>query len=162
MDTTNGICQLCGERLTKAGMSRHLSACLPKHDADGRKSQLSRIRIDDETGWFWIDVEMKASDSLATLNAFLRDFWLECCGHLSSFAIGRKEYTTVMWGEPLMQGEYDMAAAKLKNVLSKGTTFYPRMTSGRPPCCGCASWMSGRGTLETTRCGCSAGTSLPS
>ena len=39
-------------------------------------------------------LEMPASDALADLDGFLRDIWLECCGHLSEFTIGGTSYSS--------------------------------------------------------------------
>ncbi len=37
-------------------------------------------------------LEVTASTTLATLDRFLRDTWLACCGHLSAFEIGGFRY----------------------------------------------------------------------
>ena len=35
---------------------------------------------------------MPADATLADLDRFLRDIWLECCGHMSQFTIGKARY----------------------------------------------------------------------
>jgi hypothetical protein len=40
----------------------------------------------------WLYVEARADAKLEALDRFLRDIWLECCGHLSVFRAGDTEY----------------------------------------------------------------------
>jgi hypothetical protein len=42
---------------------------------------------------YWMHLEVAAGTTLATLDRFLRDTWLECCGHLSAFEIGGVRYS---------------------------------------------------------------------
>ena len=41
---------------------------------------------------YWLDLEVKADAKLEALDRFLRQLWLECCGHLSAFRIGAVNY----------------------------------------------------------------------
>jgi hypothetical protein len=41
---------------------------------------------------YWLDIEVKAEAKLDALDSFLRRIWVECCGHLSGFRIGRASY----------------------------------------------------------------------
>jgi hypothetical protein len=54
---------------------------------------------------------------LSKLDRFLRDTWLECCGHLSAFEIGSNRYAS----SPT-QGEMSMRVP-LSRVLEKGIKF---------------------------------------
>ena len=40
----------------------------------------------------WIFATIPKNASLGLLDTFLRDTWLECCGHLSEFTIGDRHY----------------------------------------------------------------------
>ena len=40
---------------------------------------------------YWMHLEATSSTTLATLDRFLWDTWLKCCGHLSAFTIGAYE-----------------------------------------------------------------------
>ncbi len=42
---------------------------------------------------YWMHLEVVAGTTLAMLDHFLRETWLECCGHLSAFEIGGVRYT---------------------------------------------------------------------
>lgn len=86
---TDGQCHLCGDTYTKPGMNRHLRSCLPPSE-DGT-SLLLRI-VGTQRDEYWIHTLVEAQTTLATLDAFLRGFWLECCHHLSSFQIDGVDY----------------------------------------------------------------------
>lgn len=75
-------------------MARHLTACAPAHDVPAATADdLFRIRVEGFYDTvYWLDVEIKSNARLRTLDQFLRDVWLECCGHLSAFTIGGVRY----------------------------------------------------------------------
>ncbi len=91
---SRGICALCGHRAAKAAMARHSAVCVPAHDvAQAAPARLFRLRIEaPEAPRYWLDVEIKADARLRVLDEFLRDAWLECCGHMSAFTIGGVRY----------------------------------------------------------------------
>jgi hypothetical protein len=41
---------------------------------------------------YWLFVELSDNCLLSDLDSFLRNIWLECCGHLSSFTINNRTY----------------------------------------------------------------------
>ena len=92
---TRGNCGYCEREFTKGSMLRHLPTC-PRRaeivaESDrkrGRASSLTHLRVLDETGDFWLDLEMQASATLQDLDRYLRAIWLECCGHMSMFSTG--------------------------------------------------------------------------
>jgi hypothetical protein len=40
---------------------------------------------------YWIYLEARAETTLQSVDALLRRVWLECCGHMSAFRMGRDE-----------------------------------------------------------------------
>jgi len=95
--SSTGECLLCGERKGKAAMTRHVEACLSEEGgAGGRKraaapaaTRALHLVIDcPHAPVFWLHVSVPLDATLGDLDAFLRDTWLECCGHLSGFEIG--------------------------------------------------------------------------
>jgi hypothetical protein len=64
-------------------------------------------------------LEVSALADLGLLDAFLRDTWLECCGHMSAFEIEGITYSVA----PAAMGDEPMTA-RLGEVLSPGLTFY--------------------------------------
>jgi hypothetical protein len=80
-------------------MTRHLAKCLTTHDdaeklpADKKKKgKLFHVLVEGKhQPQYWLHLELPATTRLKYLDQFLRDIWLECCGHLSAFKIeGRK------------------------------------------------------------------------
>ncbi len=66
-------------------------------------------------------LEVPASATLTALDRFLRDTWLECCGHLSAFEIGGVRYAidAGMFEEPFDMGDKSMRV-RLEKVFSPG------------------------------------------
>ncbi len=92
---TRGSCGYCEREFTKGSMLRHLPTCprrveiVAKSDRKrGKVSSIAHLRVLDETGDFWLDLEMQGSATLQDLDHYLRAIWLECCGHLSRFSAG--------------------------------------------------------------------------
>jgi hypothetical protein len=118
-----GTCALCGYEGTKAALTKHLNICSIQHDLTiGKQAQISRLHVEDQdVGIYWLDLEIKASTNLLELDQFLRDIWLECCGHLSAFEINREQYPVPYEGyKEVADHSMDMKAAK---VLTSGLMF---------------------------------------
>lgn len=87
-----GACELCGHEAPRAQMARHLAACAPEHDKDSRAESLVQLHIEaDGAPVYWLYVEGRETASLQQLDSLLRRVWLECCGHMSAFRLGRAE-----------------------------------------------------------------------
>ena len=92
--TTKGACSLCGKEYTRSGMGKHLASCLTK--------QLAETIMDDERfslhlqvttrypSGYWLHLHVDQRATFKTLDTFLRKLWLECCGHMSEFFVGRQ------------------------------------------------------------------------
>jgi len=89
-----GICEICGHRTTKGHMLRHVRKCLANESKqEGNNCQLIQLRIEAEyLPMYWLDIEINAGKKLRDLDKFLRDIWLECCGHMSQFQIDDYHY----------------------------------------------------------------------
>ncbi len=95
--TPSGKCELCGRSFRKSGMTRHLQSCLakiglPGEPGPGSANSIHLLVEDTYRPEYWLHLAVPATTELAELDRYLRDTWLECCGHLSSFFIGRAEY----------------------------------------------------------------------
>ena len=86
-ESYKGTCELCGKLVAKSAITRHMAKCVPAHDLKrGKKSKLLELRVQAYgIPYFWLQLEVKSNASLRDLDQFLRDIWLECCGHLSQF-----------------------------------------------------------------------------
>jgi hypothetical protein len=124
-----GVCRFCLKTYSGRGMGRHLVACRAKKQQDreetANKQNLAtiyHIRVSSYKP-FWLHIEMQASATLADLDSFLRDIWLECCGHLSEFRINDTAYLVPMaldgWWDP----EARSMDVPLQGVLSVKDRF---------------------------------------
>jgi hypothetical protein len=76
-------------------MTRHLQSCLKKSGSQaGDGEKLFHIVVEGmglSGDLYWLHLKVKAAAKFETLDRFLRDTWLECCGHMSAFRMGRDE-----------------------------------------------------------------------
>jgi len=93
---SKGTCAYCGKEMSKAGISKHLQTCVERQAAiakaeqvPGSREQLYHLRVQDAYNpAFGLDLEMRGSQSLKDLDFYLREIWLDCCGHMSEFSAG--------------------------------------------------------------------------
>lgn len=128
---SNGRCTLCNTTFSKAVMTRHLESCRQRKIASevssgNRRSQKTKILHLVVEGrnlpGYWMHLETSANATLEDLDDFLRDTWLECCGHLSSFTIQGARYEAA-------ENDFDFTEVELMDValgdvLSPGMKFY--------------------------------------
>lgn len=125
---SKGHCRYCQKEYTKAGMIKHIAACKERAKATATGKNASK----KQSGYFtisitgkynkdyWLIIECKENTTLQDVDQFLRDIWLECCGHLSAFDIWGESYDRFpdgsgYWGTPAKSMKY-----QLKSVLEKG------------------------------------------
>ena len=94
---SGGKCEMCGKSYRKSGMTRHLQSCLAKTGPHGeslprRRNNIHLFVEDTYRPEYWMHLAAPERCTLEELDQYLRDTWLECCGHLSSFFVGRVEY----------------------------------------------------------------------
>jgi hypothetical protein len=116
---STGKCHLCGTMLGQASITRHLSAC-SQPEASGKQQpgpsfHLAIVGRDAKA--YWMHVAVPVTAPLNKLDRFLRQTWLECCGHLSAFDIGGNRYASAP-----TDGEMSMRAS-LSQVLELGMKF---------------------------------------
>ncbi len=93
---SKGKCRFCSGEYTKAGMTKHLLACKARSAAisapgerKARQDRLFQLLVSDRYAKaYWMHIELPADAMLDDLDSFLRETWVECCGHLSAFRIG--------------------------------------------------------------------------
>jgi hypothetical protein len=134
---TNGICSLCGGIFGKIAMKNHLEQCLQKHPI--RKPSGFSVPIQTKLftilvkGSFlheyWMYFEIPANSLLRGLDVFLRDTWVECCGHLSAFTINGKRYMSET--DEYFKDDKSMNYL-LEKVLRIGKEFYYEYDFGSP------------------------------
>jgi len=86
---SKGKCYLCGKIIDKRGAIRHLKNCVSKESI---KKDIDVFHIGLYAGDYWLHIEIPKYYTLKDLDQFIRDIWVECCGHLSEFKIGKTRY----------------------------------------------------------------------
>jgi predicted RNA-binding Zn-ribbon protein involved in translation (DUF1610 family) len=101
-EISKGLCTFCHTEYSKAGMGRHLETCKQRatleaareKQPEGQITPHLHIQVEGRRlPMYWMNLDIPANITLATLDQFLRDIWLECCGHLSAFVIEGVRYT---------------------------------------------------------------------
>jgi hypothetical protein len=101
--SSSGSCSFCQGSYAKSSMVRHLKACKARTEEDGSdassssKGSAKRIILHLQVEglyrpMYWMHVEVPANATLTDLDEFLRQTWLECCSHLSSFEIAGETF----------------------------------------------------------------------
>jgi len=102
-NSSYGKCNLCGARFNKSALTRHLQSCKsgkgiarkPAGQSHSAKAGALHLVVEGAgLPEYWMHIETPSSARLQDLDRFLRDIWLECCGHLSMFEIGGERYAS--------------------------------------------------------------------
>ena len=80
---SQGNCYLCGKTLGKVAMKNHLLKAHNDTEGDQRCYLLKVEGLYDKDYWLYFDIPV--SSNLSAVDQFLRNIWLECCGHMSAF-----------------------------------------------------------------------------
>jgi hypothetical protein len=120
--TSQGKCNLCGKTFGKAAMTRHLDKCKQEHSARaaGQKRVFHLQAEGRGRPEYWMHIEIPADASLKTLDSFLRETWLECCGHLSAFSVAGQTYDVDPEPDSWSGRKPKSMSAKLGDVLAPG------------------------------------------
>ena len=120
-----GRCMVCETTVDKRQMTRHLKTCIEKNAGkDGQALKLFHLVIEGSyLPMYWLHVEIPGAMTLTHLDSFLRDIWLECCGHLSCFTIDEQRYSVHPMEDPMFGPREKTMNQKIYNVLSPGTKF---------------------------------------
>ena len=123
---SRGICVSCSKEFPKRGMTKHIAVC--EQRKSGNESHLHLL----VQGWYqpqyWLHVEAQPNAHLDDLDLFLRNIWLECCGHMSSFEIDGRQYVSGRTHDPedrIMTAELCkvlIPAQKIKHTYDFGTS----------------------------------------
>ena len=95
---TSGKCLLCKKTFAGRSMGRHLEACLNREEAGpetgGKNLKLIdtfHLAVESPDSIYWLHLLMGTKEPIGELDGLLRAMWLNCCGHMSAFRIGKIE-----------------------------------------------------------------------
>jgi Plasmid pRiA4b ORF-3-like protein len=130
---SKGTCSFCHAEFSKSSITRHLETCEERAITEAKagnrqKAQQTRklhlVVEGHDLPMYWMHLQVIAGSSLATLDSFLRESWLECCGHLSAFEIAGVRYAIdAGMDDDWDTGEKSMRV-RLDKVLSPGQACY--------------------------------------
>lgn len=106
---SKGKCRTCNEEFSQTGIKKHILSC----NKNNGKNTVFLIKA--EAGPFWVYFEIESNKKLKDLDRFLRNLWLECCGHLSAFTINKQRHSSYE-----QELDYDEKSMNVK--LSKALT----------------------------------------
>ncbi len=125
---SRGTCMLCRRKFKHSEMSDHLGSCLEKHEVSapsGTGNGTPAVKAfhliveGKHAPAYWMHLQARADGMLEHLDRFLRQTWLECCGHLSRFSIEERRYS----GHPMEEYAEGTMKPLLGEVLLPGIKF---------------------------------------
>jgi hypothetical protein len=122
---SQGKCELCGGVFDKAAMTNHLKSCRRRYAAAtttekaSKKKTAFHLLVEGRyLPEYWLHLDVPADVTLGRLDQFLRDIWLECCGHMSAFEIDGTTYSVAP-----MDSDEEPLDVRLKDVLAPRVKF---------------------------------------
>ncbi|CAG8559733.1 20179_t:CDS:1 [Racocetra persica] len=119
---TKGPCAQCAKKYSAGKASSHLLQCIAQTYTPSdltSEGYLIRVSSNDYPSLYWMFLTIPKDFTLRILNDFLRDIWLECCGHLSAFYIGDLEYSS----HPISGDGTLSMNKKMSQLMSPGLKF---------------------------------------
>jgi len=124
---SKGRCSFCGTILAKNGAIKHIGTCAHWKEAvekaevkKGKSEYLYQIRAQaNGAPQFWLDLEIRGSATLKKLDDYLRKIWLECCGHMSQFYLGKSNGSEIPMNARIADLFYP--GAELTHIYDFGT-----------------------------------------
>jgi len=127
-----GKCYYCKEKYSENSISRHLSTHLKTFEKEKLSNKKSyHIKIKGGKVYF-LHLLISEDQILEDLDCYLREIWLECCGHLSSFEI---KGTRGLNNWLLDRNEYGMDTnTKIGDLFKKGLKLNYKYDFGSTTC----------------------------
>lgn len=91
MSRAKGICSYCKTEIPKNSRSikNHFSKCKSKPISNDSEEEQMLLLIEGRyNSNYWIVIKVNQDITLKKIDTFIRDIWVECCGHLSQFFNG--------------------------------------------------------------------------
>ena len=117
---TRGDCRKCHRSFAKSQMTRHLKSCL----GSSNQGDSMLILVELPRSPFWVYLTVPNTVKLMSIDAVLRDLWLDCCGHMSEFSSHDDLYVGEP-DEPLFGRKRERSMnVSLKRAIGHGSLVY--------------------------------------
>jgi hypothetical protein len=122
-----GKCFLCDSLFDRKEMIKHLKKCRQENDdfeekqtEKSSKSKIFHLFIEGKYNpEYWLHIDIQSDVTLSDLDDFLREIWVECCDHLSTFEINKTNYSY----QPMEELDEESMNYKIDKILSTGMKF---------------------------------------
>lgn len=136
---TQGICLYCSKSYPGITMTRHLESCEKRKNfylEMNKKIKKSKEQSNNIVFLlsvsskyypeYWMFLEVDGRRKLKAIDKFLRDTWLECCGHLSSFTIKGQRYESQLdpIPDPFLNENSKTMSESASSVFLPGINIY--------------------------------------
>jgi hypothetical protein len=91
---SEGKCLYCGKMFSQKEIGTHLAKHLAQMEKDSKGNIVNYVHVEVEAGEIFLHILVKGEAQMKVIDKFLRNVWLECCGHLSAF--GHKNFKVKM------------------------------------------------------------------
>lgn len=88
---SEGKCLFCDKAFAKASINRHLQKHLSEKSLHNKPGKSFLLKIVTNPRWgaspYFLSIWIDGEATMGELDTFLREIWLECCGHMSAFVV---------------------------------------------------------------------------
>lgn len=113
-----GKCEMCGKIVARDQIGRHIVECI-----QGTRNEVLIIRAKGaDNPSYWLFAKVRKNATLSDMDAFLRNIWVECCGHMSGFYIKERQYVKP-FDKDFVQGDEKPMDAKIIDLLQEKDVF---------------------------------------
>ena len=93
--TSVGKCLFCNQKYSQSEIGKHLAKHLSKMEKeDKQKATKSYHHVIVEAAEMFLHILVDSNAKMKVIDNYLRNIWLDCCGHLSNF--GHKNFKVSM------------------------------------------------------------------
>lgn len=117
-----GKCLNCKAEYPHSQMGKHLLQCTSDQAGRHLEFVLQIHGVGMAGDEYWMFARAKRNARLSDLDGFLRDMWLECCGHMSQFEINGQYYSAA-GPEPYDDDRTLPITTSISKALSVGDSF---------------------------------------
>lgn len=131
---TKGKCSFCKKIIGKTAMKKHFNTCKEWQsilNKNSGKNKVTFFHIAVQGKYlpeYWMNMGVNSNTTLQVLDNFLRDIWVECCGHMSMFEINIEQFSS----HPSAEMGDRSFNVKLSNIIEIGDKFDYMYDMGTP------------------------------
>ena len=126
---SEGKCLFCEKTYLQRGIGKHLAAHLQQMSEEAAGANpVNYCHVEVKANEMFLHLLVKGNSTMTSIDRFLKDIWLECCGHMSNF--GRKNFDVSMNSKvqsvfrPGAQLFHDYDYGSTTRVFLKGHSHY--------------------------------------